>query len=47
MSKSDNGAIVGQIIKGAVTLIGTAVMAVFSTKKGKEKYDTWNKNKKS
>jgi len=45
MSKSDNGAFVGQIIKGAFALIGTVVFGIFSVKKGKEKYNTWGKNK--
>jgi len=47
MSKSDNGAIVGQIIKGAVTLIGTVVMGFLSAKKGKKKHDSWKRKKNS
>lgn len=45
MSKSEDGAIVGQIIKGAVALISTVVLGIFSVKKGKDKYDDWSKNR--
>lgn len=45
MSKSEDGAIVGRIIKGAIALIGTVVLGIFSVKKGKEKYDDWGKNR--
>ena len=47
MSKSSNGALVGQIIKGVIAGAGALVVSILSAKKGKQAYTSWkNKRKK-
>lgn len=46
MSKSENGAIVGQVIKAVVGLLGTVAVGIFSAKKGRDKYKDWKGQKK-
>jgi len=46
MSKSENGAIVGQILKGIAGLVGAVTVAIFSAKKGTKEYRNWQGKRK-